>query len=62
MAGNYRKCRKGSRMRSRRRHRAVTNEKDFNGRRKHKATLALNPGPRRRKPGLVEMVAHKKHE
>lgn len=62
MAGNYRKFRKESRMRTRRTHRAVTNEEDFNGWRDHEATLALNPGPRRRRLGLAETVAHKKHE
>lgn len=48
MTENYRKFRKGPRMRTRRTHQAVTSEKDFNGRRDHEATLALNPGPRRR--------------
>lgn len=62
MTDNYRKFRKGPRMRTRRTHQAVTSEKDFNGRRDHEATLALNPGPRRRRPGLAETVACKTHE
>lgn len=62
MKGNYSKFRKGSRMRTRRMHWAMTKEKDFNGRTDQEATLALNPGPKRRRPGLAEMVAHKKHE
>lgn len=44
-------------------HLAMVNGKGFHGwRGAHGVTEALNPGQRRKRPGLAEMVGHKKHE
>lgn len=61
MAKNYRNFRKGSRIRTRRMNEAVFNGMDFNGRKRdHGVTQALNLGQKRKRPGLVEAVGHRR--